>query len=117
MATAVRATNVLSVVLVVISAAGCTKRDADAFGREMVAAIEEDGRQERAKKFGPMALASLVGAAAPPGGPLCLLGTDAGWQQALDASVAYTDDPDPTPKGPAIGFRMFFKAPPTDLNP
>jgi hypothetical protein len=111
-----RAINALAIVSVVALTAGCSKRDGDALARQWVAAIEEDGRQERARTFGPMVLASLVGAAAPPGGPLCLLATDAGWQQGVGASAADTDVPDLHREGPAVGLRMFFKAPPRDPN-
>ena len=113
MGTAMRAFNVLLVVVVALTV-GCNRRAANAVAQQIGSDIEdhisEAGRQERAQMFGPTILASLVGAAAPPSGPLCLLATDAGWQQGIDASAAPRE-------GPAVGLRMFFKAPPRDLSP
>lgn len=102
-------------------AAGCHKPQLDGIvadaAREMEAAMQEGYRQEFAKQFGPTVLGSLVGAAAPPGGPLCLLGRDAGWQQWADAAAADRDADGPPPEGPPFGLRMFFKAPPRKSNP
>ena len=112
--TAMRAINVLAMALVVVLTAGCSKWDKDAFAREVVAAVQEEVRQELAQKLGPTVLASLVGASAPPCGPLCLLATDAGWQEWADAGIA-EHDADGTPyNGLPVGFRMFYKAPPHD---
>jgi hypothetical protein len=116
-----RVINVLVVVVAATLSAGCDRRAANAVAEQIGPAIQENiremGRQELARQFGPTVLSSLVGAAAPPGGPLCLLATDAGWQQCADASAADTDAVDPPPEGPPVSLRMFFKAPPRDPNP
>src|SRR4051794_8665330 len=104
---AMRAVNVLAMVFAVTLTAGCSKRDEDAFAREMAAAIQETVRQDLAQKIGPRILSSLVGASAPPGGPLCLLGMDAGWKAWADAPAADTDTDGPPPEGLPVGFRMF----------
>lgn len=70
-------------------AAGCNKGDigrvAQDVGRQMEPAFEqagrEIGREVVSRELGPAVLASLVGWAAPPGGPLGLVGAEAGWRQ------------------------------------
>jgi hypothetical protein len=108
-----RAIKVTCFIAVAVLAAGCNKAQRGALaadiGKGLASAIKKAGdetaRQEFAKEFGPWILASLVGSAAPPGGPYCLLGTDTGWRLwAADGSAKTTDLP--------IGLRTFVAPPP-----
>ena len=110
-----RATGLLVAVGFAALTTGCNPRAAKVAADQFVAAIAEDfreqTRQEIVGQLGPPVLASLIGAGASPGGPLCLLGTDAGWQQVFDATTVDADGSQPPLDGPKAGLRMFFKGP------
>jgi hypothetical protein len=102
-----QAINVLAVIVAVALTTGCDQRTGNAIAEQIGSGFAEDmremGRQELAKEVGPIIVASLVGGGAPPGGPLGMLGMDAGWD------ARWQHDSSGTPIDPTLGLRMFFK--------
>jgi hypothetical protein len=97
---------------------GCTQRAADTFGDQIADDFTEMAREEVVQKIGPPILASLVGAGAPPAGPIGLLGVDAGWQGWADAPG--NDDGRPAGRrhrSPPCGLRVFCKVSRYNSNP
>ena len=107
-----RALKAIGILVAAVLSAGCNRPQLDAIAadvaKQMEPAIREAGRemarQMLAQDLGPTLLSSLVGATAPPGGPLCLLGTDAGWRD-------WAASGDPERLDLPVGLRTFVEPP------
>ena len=105
-----RVISVCAVLVATALVAGCDKEGKERFAESLAKQLEpafkdagrEMGRQMIVESLGPMLLSNLIGMAAPPGGPLCMLGTDAAWLQWAANSMPEMDDP-------PIGIRTFVE--------